>query len=232
MPPLRKNRSEAKEKPAIPPASQDAINKLLPFLPKMLGDMLQIQLLTVTRPGELVQMRPADIDRTGDVWMYRPARHKTEHHNVERVIPIGPQAQALLAPYLDRAPESHCFSPKELMEQRRQNRLSNRKTPLSSGNRRGTNRKTKPKRTPGDCFMRGSYYNAIRRACKKPESIAAGIKSFTPNQLRKLGATTFRANAGLESAQVVLGHKSKTTTERFYAEAPVSSAIEVIRRLG
>ena len=80
--------------------------------------------------------------------------------------------------------------------------------------------------------MRGSYYNAIRRACKKPESIAAGIKSFTPNQLRKLGATTFCANAGLESAQVGLGHKSKTTTERFYAEAPVSSAIEVIRRLG
>jgi integrase len=231
VPPLRKNRSEAKEKPAIPPASEEAIEKLLPFLPKMLADMVQIQLHTVARPGELVQMRPMDIIKTGDDWIYRPATHKTEHHGFERIIAIGPQAQALLAPYLDRAPESYCFSPKELMEQRRRARVCGNAGASEYNNRQRPNRKG-AKRAPGDRFTRDSYYNAIRRACRKPECVQAGIEPFNPNQLRKRGATKVRKETDLESAQVILGHKSKTTTERFYAEAPVLKALEVMRRLG
>ena len=231
VPPLRKNRSEAKEKPAIPPASEEAIEKLLPFLPKMLSDMVQIQLHTVARPGELVQMRPMDIVRTGDDWIYRPATHKTEHHGVERIIAIGPQAQALLAPYLNRAPDSYCFSPKELMEQRRKARMRRNTKGSENGTRRTTNRKGE-KRGPGDRFTRDSYYNAIRRTFLKPECVEAGIEPFNPNQLRKRGATNVRKETDLETAQVILGHRSKTTTERFYAEAPVLKALEVMRRLG
>ncbi len=32
------------------------------------------------RPAELCILRPADIDRSGDVWVYRPSDHKTQHH--------------------------------------------------------------------------------------------------------------------------------------------------------
>lgn len=232
VPDLRQNRSKAKENPPIRPACEDSIEKLLPFLPKILADMLKIQLLTVARPGELVRMRPIDIVRTGDDWIYRPASHKTEHHGVERIIPIRPQAQVILAPYLDRAPNSYCFSPKEVMEQRRMIRASKRKTPLSCGNRPGTNRKKAPKRVPGDRYSTESFRQAILRERSKLEHIGDGITRFTPNQIRKRGATNVRAKADLETAQVILGHKSKTTTERFYAEAPVLKALEAMRRLG
>jgi integrase len=232
VPALRKDRSEAKERPAIPPAASQDIERLLPFLHPMVADMLQLNVLTAARPGELVLIRPIDIDRSGEVWVFRPLRHKTQHHGGERFIPLGPQAQAILAPYLNRAPESFCFCPRELVEQLRKKRSVEPKKQRDSGNRKESIRKRLPKRAPGDRFTTASYYNAIRRACRKPAAQEAGIKPFNPNQLRKRGATIIRCEASLEAAQVILGHRSKTTTERFYAEAPRNEAVEVIRRLG
>jgi integrase len=55
------------------------------------------------RPGELVIMRPDDIDRNNDVWTYIPEHHKTEHRGKTRIIYIGPQAQVILAPWLVKA---------------------------------------------------------------------------------------------------------------------------------
>ena len=62
--------------------------------------MVKIQLLLACRPGELVTMRASDIDMSRDVWIYRPASHKTQHHEKTRLIPIGPRAQLLLKPWL------------------------------------------------------------------------------------------------------------------------------------
>jgi integrase len=39
--------------------------------------MAQLQLHTGMGPGEVCRLRLADLDRTGDVWLYRPARHKS-----------------------------------------------------------------------------------------------------------------------------------------------------------
>jgi len=52
------------------------------------------------RPGEVVQMRMEDIDLSGEIWIYRPSSHKTEHHGRERLGPVGPKAQAVLQPFL------------------------------------------------------------------------------------------------------------------------------------
>lgn len=56
-----------------------------------------MQLLTGARPGETILMRTCDIDTTGPVWVYRPHRHKGEHHEHEREIRLGPKAQAEIA---------------------------------------------------------------------------------------------------------------------------------------
>jgi integrase len=37
--------------------------------------VIDLQLLTGARGGELLIMRPVDIDTTGKVWLYRPATH-------------------------------------------------------------------------------------------------------------------------------------------------------------
>jgi len=45
--------------------------------------MIELQRLTGMRPNRVTAMRPVDIDRSQGTWIYRPARHKTEHHGIE-----------------------------------------------------------------------------------------------------------------------------------------------------
>ena len=41
--------------------------------------MIQAQELAGMRPQDIRNMRTGDIDMTGDVWVYKPWTHKTEH---------------------------------------------------------------------------------------------------------------------------------------------------------
>ena len=72
-----------------------------------------------------------DVDRRGEVWLYRPESHKTEHRGHDRVIPIGPRGQEILRPYLLRKDTQPCYSPAEAYEQHRRRRTLQRKTPVS-----------------------------------------------------------------------------------------------------
>lgn len=243
---LRAGRTAAKEGQRIPPADEALIQAAIGKLPAIVADMLRLQLLTGMRPNEVCNIRPADIDTSGEVWVYVPETHKTEHHGASRTIVVGPTGQAILKPYLMRDAETYCFNPKETVEQVRRAAALNRKTPASCGNRPGSNRKRKPKREPGDKYTSESYRKAIHRACDRafpvPEAITdeAEIKRhqkahrFNPNQVRKTAATKIRkSTASLEAAQLVLGHASKRTTEKFYASLMVSDeAIEVMKELG
>src|SRR5690606_22936321 len=102
---------------------------------------------------------------SGDVWLYRPDTHKTEHDERDRSIHIEPRGQDILRPYLVREKESHCFRHVDSEKKRREEQHAARKTPLSYGNRPGTNRKRKPKWTAGEQYTTGSYRRAIHRAC-------------------------------------------------------------------
>ena len=164
VPGLRKGRTAARETEPILPVEDAVVHATLPFLPQVVADMVRFQRLTGCRPGEVCEVRPQDIDRSGDIWLYVPASHKTEHHGRQRVIYIGPKTQEVLRPYLLRAAEAFCFSPAEAAKKMREVRHAARKTPLSCGNRPGTNRKRRPKRQPGDRYMKDSYRRAITRA--------------------------------------------------------------------
>ena len=75
---------------------------------------MQLQLLTGTRPQEVMALKPSEVlDRGDGTWLYTPAAHKTEHLGREKVIVIGPRAQEVLRPWLDRDPGAYCFSPAE-----------------------------------------------------------------------------------------------------------------------
>ena len=107
-------------------------------------------LISIGRNGwQDVPDPPPAMTRDGDVWTYRPASHKTEHHGHDRVIFVGPKAQAVLRPYLLRSAESPCFSPSEAVEKLHAKRHSDRVVSLKYGNRPGTNRQRKPKCKPG-----------------------------------------------------------------------------------
>ena len=118
VPNVPKGRTAARESPPVRPVEDSVVEATLPKLPAVVADMVRFQRLTGARPGEVCQLRPMDIDRSQEVWRYRPASHKTEHHDKQRVIFIGPKAQDVLRPYLLRSADAHCFSPAESEIQR------------------------------------------------------------------------------------------------------------------
>ncbi|MEM9366390.1 MAG: tyrosine-type recombinase/integrase [Planctomycetota bacterium] len=91
------------------PVPVEDVGKTLPFLTSTVQAMIRVQLAAGMRPGELFQMTPAMIDRTGPTWFYKPAKHKTEHHGKTRVIPLNEDAVAALTPYLFGDADELCF---------------------------------------------------------------------------------------------------------------------------
>lgn len=223
---LRAGRSEAVESEPVRPVAVEDVEAIQTHVSRQVWALIQIQLFTGARAGELVIMRPGDVDRTGRVWVYRPRKHKGQHHGHARTIYLGPQAQAALNPFLFRGDDVFCFSPAEAERERRETRRQARKTPESCGNTPGSNRKRRPRRRPGEHYTTGSYGKAIRRGCED-----AKITPWHSHQLRHTAATMLRREFGLETARVVLGHRSPQVTD-LYAEADRSRAAAAMAEVG
>lgn len=256
LPGLRKGKSAAREPDPINPVPDAVLEATLPHLPAVVADMVRFQRLTGCRPGEVCQLRPCDVDRTGPVWVYCPTRHKTEHHDRERRIYIGPRAQAVLLSYLLRAPVAYCFVPAESEHHRRAKQHLQRKTPLDQGNRPGTNRRATPRRSARAKYDKDSYCRAISRGCELAFGMPAELRKtlkglsvqertrlrklaanwraqhcWSPNQLRHAAATQIRQRFGLEAAQAALGHSAADVTQ-IYAERDFGLAATVARQMG
>ena len=223
---LKKGRSNARETKGVSCVDDAIVDATVPHLPEVVADMVRLQRLTGARPGEVCSLRPCDLDRSSDVWLYSPCEHKTEHHEKGRIIVIGPKAQAVLMPYLLRPSDAFCFSPADSERKRRAKAAEARKTPLSCGNRSGSNRVSAPKRKPKDRYVTDSYRRAIHRVCKKQE-----IEKWAPNRLRHTSATEVRRRFGIEAAQVVCGHETADVTQ-IYAERNLELAKKVAREVG
>jgi integrase len=83
---LRAGRTVAHETAPIGPANPATVDAALPFLNRHLRAMAELHRLTGMRPGELCRLRLVDIDRTGELWVYKPPHHKTQHHG--RSVPL------------------------------------------------------------------------------------------------------------------------------------------------
>ncbi|MEO0531478.1 MAG: site-specific integrase [Planctomycetota bacterium] len=223
---LRAGRSKARETAPVVPVDDSVVEDTLAVLSSVVGDMVRVQRLTGMRPAEVCSLRPCDLDRSDDVWTYQPSEHKTEHHGRKRTIYVGPKAQGVLLRYLARDPEAYCFAPRDAEAKRLAAAHAARKTPLSCGNRPGSNRKRGRKRTVGAKYTADSYRRAIHRACDK-----AGIERWSPNRLRHAAGTEVRTKFGLEAAQVILGHASADVTQ-VYAERDAAKGAQVARLIG
>ena len=227
--PLRKGRTTAPELPPVRAVSDEIVEATLPHLPPVVADLVRFIRYSGCRPGEACGIRPCDIERTGPVWTWTLASHKTAWRDHDRVVMLGPKAQAVLQPYLDRlakTPERFCFSPRDSEERRSQERRQKRKSPMTpsqSARKPSASRK----RPPRDRYEDDTLNRCIRRACEK-----AGIQRWTPLQLRHAAGTEARiAGGGLDAAQVRLGHKHANITE-VYAEVSREKAAELALKLG
>ena len=128
---LGKWNTKAREAKPVPPVVDEVVDATLPHLPEVVADMVRFPRLTGCRPAEVCLVRPCDLDTSGDVWVYRPESHKTEHHGRERAICIGPKGQDVLRPYLLRPEDAYCFSPRESERKRLALRHERRRVPLA-----------------------------------------------------------------------------------------------------
>ena len=263
--PLRRGKCDARETAKVMPASEELLNAVRPHLPRPVRAVLELQLLTGARPGELLELRACDIkiDRAASVWRYKPEAHKNASRDRERVIYFGPRSQRILREFLsDRPTDAYLFNPKAAAVEHRAKRHEARRTPLSCGNRPGSNRRTAPARGPGDRYTTSSYHRAIQYACDRafppPAPLAKRAKEntadwkkrlvadglwdelmlwrrshrFHPHQLRHNCASQLRRLHGLEASALVLGHASAKLTDAVYAERDLARVLEVIRKNG
>ncbi len=225
---LQKGRSLARETKKIRAVPEAEVTAVLPLVSPPVRAMIELQLLTGMRPGEVVIMRGIDLVMTGKIWLYRPGsdqdhgEHKTAWRDHDRVIAIGPRAQEIIRAFSKPDLHAYLFSPAEGMEEFHAKRGMSRKTPKRSKPPRVSN----PRRRLGACYSVDSYRYAITRACRK-----AGVPIWHPHQLRHTKATEIRREAGLDAARAVLGHRSPAITE-VYAELDATKAAEVMERLG
>jgi integrase len=246
---------EAPERSSIKPVAEDHIVAIKPHVTPQVAAMIDLQLWSGCRPGEVCVIRTIDINTQGPIWEYRPHSHKTEHHGKDRVIYLGPHAQEILKPWLKTDLHAYVFSPAEGRAWYQAQRAANRKTPRPK-RRPSPQRKPQPKRAPGDRYNVFSYGHAIQRACElafgMPKELRRVSKKleaderkrllrtaaewreghcWSPNQLRHNAGTRIRAAYGIEAARVILGHSSAVTSE-IYAEIDREKAREIVEKLG
>jgi integrase len=225
VPGLQRGRGEARDTEPVRPVPEGDVRATLPFLPAVVSAAVQVQLLTGCRVSEALTMRGCDLDVTGPVWAYRPARHKNRNRGLDRVIFLGPRAQAVVKPFLKTDLQAYLFSPADAVAARDARRAAARKTKRPPSQLART-RKPNPKRCPRDRYDRNSYRQAIGRACGK-----AGVPVWNPLQLRHTAATLVRSRYGIEAAKAILGH-SRVETSQIYAERNLGRAEEVMREIG
>ena len=184
-------------------------------LTPVVRDMLTVQLATGMRPSEVCRMRPCDIIRTGDDWIYFPAEHKTKWKGAKRFVPLVGEARTVIENYLNRDPKSHCFSPTESMAWYRAKLKAE-----CQGYGSYKKLKAEPKKSPKDCYDPHSYRQSIQRAAE-----AAKVPSWTPYQVRHLVGVTVGELLQLESAKALLGHSDIKTTQ-IYSKSTMRQAIE------
>ena len=75
---LQYGRTNARETEPVRPVDDGDVRAVLPFMSPVVAAMVRLERITGMRPGEVVIIRPCEIDqhRYDDVWVYEPLDHK------------------------------------------------------------------------------------------------------------------------------------------------------------
>ena len=100
---LRFGKCDARETEPIKPVPDAYVDAVKPHVSAQVWAMIELQRVTEMRSGEVCQMRTGDVNASGEVWTYTPARHKTLYRGHSRVVYLGPKDQVILRPWLRTA---------------------------------------------------------------------------------------------------------------------------------
>ncbi len=215
------------ERPIPPPVDLATVKATLPHLSKPVAAMVQIQMLTGMRPGEVCIMRRCDISRnpleslpipgsaravaaleTGGkvIWQYVPSRHKNAYRGKPRVVPLGPQAQVILAPFLvAREPHEYLFRPVDAFVGRRGLTMIR----------------------PGPRYSAASYSRSVAHAITRHS-----LEHWNIYQLRRLAAEAAALAFDADHAGAFIGHAASVRALDCYAQIATEKAATVAAKCG
>ena len=136
LPGLHKNRSRATEPRKVRAVKPDLVVKTMEQMPATVKAMVEVHMLTGMRSSELCWMRPCDIDRKGEVWIYNvPAEaNKNEHREGDehsRHVPLVARVREIIKPLLEkRGDKEFLFQPAQADAETRAIKRKARKTPV------------------------------------------------------------------------------------------------------
>lgn len=208
--PLRADEPGVVEREPVGPVDPQLVKETLPLVNPVVRSMIELQSITGMRSENICLMRPREIDRSGEVWLYRPRNHKTKYRGKKLIVALGPKAQAILKPYLNRNPEDYVFKPTEGC-QRPTKQMNSHYRPAS--------------------YRRSIWYaiDSVNKKRKKKGQSEMGM--WHPHQLRHNVGTQIRDTYGIEACQAVLGHVSLEASE-IYTKKRIDLATKVVKELG
>jgi integrase len=216
-------RDEARAPKVVAPADPAAVEKVIPKLPPAFRVVVQLLRRTAARPTEILTIRPGDLDRTGDVWVYTPRRHKGTWRGRPRAIHIGTDEQRVLAPWLDGlGPDDFVFTAARSEKIRSAERWAAKKKKHPSHKTRAE--KKRKGQVTTERYTYKALLQGVQRVCRR-----VGVAPFTSYQLRHLRGTEIRARHGLEAARAVLGQSYKAMADHYTKAADADLAEKVAR---
>jgi integrase len=152
-----------------------------------------------------------------EVWVYSPRRFKTQHHaGKTRRIVIGPEAQTVLRPFLEKcAPDQHVF------------RWAIWKPDWKAVNHGERHGWAKLRKKIGQPVGETDYYEQLYRGCRRAQQ-----PYFRPHILRHMKLTELREGGySLDHVAAIAGH-STILMSQHYAKLNDQRAIEAALATG
>lgn len=225
--PLQRGRTTARETEPVSPVPLEQVEATLPHLTPTLRAMVLVQLLTGMRPGEVVQVRLADIELDGPdgCWVFHPRTHKTEHKSRSRWVVLSARVQEILEPFISLDREALLFTPSRSEAERREMRRAARKSKVPPSQfARELRCRANPRRYLRPAWTATSYLHAIYHACR-----VAGVENWSPGRLRHNFQDLAERKCGLEAASKALGHSQLGTTEHYRNRLDLDQAARAMR---
>jgi integrase len=234
--PLREGRTTAPESAPREDVPDEVVDRTLSYLFTTVAAMVQVQRLAAMRPSEVCRMMVGDIDQTGEIWIYRPGKHKGSWRGHHRAVALGTPEQELIGPRLaGKSPESAVFSPIDAMAEKKERDAARRKTKVQPSQvKRAKDRARNLKSRVREFYDSNSYRQSIEYAIKTANKTLPPdqqIPHWTPYQLRHAAVTelTLENDGNLDIARAVAGQKSISVTQ-VYNHADLKIAIEQAKK--
>ena len=200
--PLLAGRTEARDLPPRHAVDQADIDAVKRHVRPLVKDLIDLQLLSGARSGELLALTTSMIDRSAAVWRSQLTDHKCQHKGKARTLLFGPKAQLILPKYLSADPDKRLFS----MTRCAYCRAVTRGCEVAFGmpdELRNIDKK-----------LSESEKQKLRRQAAEWRA----EHCWSPHWMRHTFATRIREQHGIENVQSLLGHSDAEMSRHYSAK--------------